>query len=176
MTKSLAICSILGALVLFVWSALSWMVIPWHEKTMSGFTDDKAVSEAIRANIKGSGVYFSPADEARVASGPLVYAAIRQEGMTSLTKPLIISFLLDVVSALLVTWLLLQTNARSFISRVGFVVIVALAVGVIARLPDWNWWGFPPAYTAVAVVDLVIGWFLAGLVIAKFARAQTSTA
>ena len=151
------------------------MVIPWHEKTMSGFTDDKAVNEVIRANAKTSGVYFSPSDQNRVGNNPNVYAAVRVEGMASMKKPLIVSLLIDVLSALLVTWLLLQTTGRSFMSRVGFVVMVALTVGIITRLPDWNWWGFTAAYTAVTIVELISGWFLAGLVIAKFAKAKASS-
>lgn len=173
MTKTI-LGAVLAGIVLFIWSALSWMVIPWHDKTMTGFTDDKAVNDVIRANAKTSGVYFSPADQNRVANSPNVYAAVRVEGMASMTKPLIVSFLIDVVSALLVAWLLLQTTSRSFMGRVCFVVTVALAVGVIARLPDWNWWGFPAGYTMVTIFDLIIGWFLAGLVIARFATTKTS--
>ena len=29
MTKQLVLGSVLGAIVLFVWSAIAWMVIPW---------------------------------------------------------------------------------------------------------------------------------------------------
>ena len=168
MTKPI-IGAILGGIVVFIWSALSWMVIPWHEATMSKFKNDKAVSEVIGANAEKSGVYFSPSDEARLGAGPLVYAAVKREGMTSMAKPMALGVLIDILSAGLVTWLLLQTDGKSYFGKVVFVVVVALSIGLFERLGDLNWWGFPPAFTAVLIADLVIGWFLAGLVIAKVA-------
>lgn len=161
--------AVLGGIVVFIWSALSWMVIPWHEATMSHFKNDKAVSEVVSANAEKSGVYFSPSDENSVAAGPLVYAAVRREGMTSMAKPMTTGILIDILCAGIVTWLLLQTTGKSYFGRVCFVAVVALAIGLFERLGDLNWWGFPPAYTLVLIADLVIGWFLAGLVIARFA-------
>jgi hypothetical protein len=34
----------------------------------------------------------------------------------------------------------------------------------------WNWYGFPTDFTIGAVLDEVIGWFLAGLVLAAIVR------
>ena len=96
MLKSAVIGTVLGGVVLFVWSAISWMALPWHQKTMTPFKDDHAMAQAIVANADRSGVYFLPsADESLMASGPLVYAAIRREGMTTITKNMIVSVLLD---------------------------------------------------------------------------------
>lgn len=173
MTKTIVGALLAGA-VLFLVSALSWMVLPFHANTMTGFADDKAVNDVIRKNAKTSGVYLSPSDKDRMGNSPIIYAAIRVEGMTSMTKPMIVGFLVDVFSALLVSWLLLQTAGQSFGGRVAFVVVVGLAAGVMTRLPDWNWWGFTPGYTLVAIMELVVGWFLAGLLLAKFAVRQTS--
>lgn len=161
--------AVLGGIVVFIWSALSWMVIPWHAATMTPFKNDKAVIDVIKANAEKSGVYFSPSDPASMGVEPLIYAAVRRENMTSMAKPMVIGVLIDILCAGLVTWLLLQTSGKSYFGRVGFVAMVALAIGLFERLSDLNWWGFPPAYTAVLIADLVIGWFLAGLVIAKFA-------
>jgi hypothetical protein len=47
--------------------------------------------------------------------------------------------------------------------------LFGLTAGVVCFLPYWNWFDFSTAYTAASIVDLAIGWFLAGLVIAKFA-------
>jgi predicted RND superfamily exporter protein len=145
------------------------MVIPWHQATMSQFKDEKAVAQAITANAERSGVYFLPAaDQTLSATGPIVYAAVRKQGLTSITKELITSFVLDLISAALVMWLLLRSNARTFGARVVFVVVIALTIGVVARLGDWNWFGFPTGYTSVGVLELIIGWLLAGMVMAKF--------
>jgi hypothetical protein len=39
----------------------------------------------------------------------------------------------------------------------------------VTHVPYWNWWSFPEEYTLVAMADLAVGWFLAGLVIARVA-------
>ncbi len=38
MGKQLALGSILGAIVLFVWSAIAWMLIPWPGEPLRSFT------------------------------------------------------------------------------------------------------------------------------------------
>lgn len=170
MAKSLLKGALLGGLVVFLWSAISWMLLPWHGKTMNGFKDEAKVAEVILANTDKSGVYFMPAkDESQMAKGPIVFGAVRREGMTGMTVPMIISFGIDILGAGLITWLLLQTSGRSLMGKVGFVVIFALAAGIVCLLPEWNWWGYSLGYTAVAVIDLIVGWFLAGLVIARVA-------
>lgn len=146
------------------------MALPWHGKTMNAYKDEAKVAEVILANTDASGVYFLPSkDESQMAKGPILFGAVRRGGMQGMTVPMIISCLIDIIGAGLITWLLLQTSGRSFMGKVGFVVIFALAAGVVCLLPEWNWWGYSTGYTAVAVMDLVVGWFLAGLVIAKAA-------
>ena len=79
-----------------------------------------------------------------------------------------------VLGALLLTWLVLQIRAPGYGARVGFVVIAALAGGIICHLPNWNWWGFSTSYTAVTLADVVVTWLLAGLVIAKVTAPKSS--
>jgi hypothetical protein len=174
MGKSITFGAILGGLVLFIWSALSWIALPLHTRTMTGFKDDKAIANAIRANAEKSGVYYSPKDQADMATGPLVYAVVRREGMTSIAKEMGTGLLIDILCAGLMTWLLLQVTGRSFISKVGVVLVVALIAALMDRLGDWNWWGYPIAYTVVLMLDIIVGWLLAGLVVARFAVRQTS--
>jgi hypothetical protein len=87
---------------------------------------------------------------------------------------LIVQILIQMASALLLTWLLLQTSGLSYARRVLFLAVAGLAASVIADLPNWNWWGFSGAYTVVNLIDYTITWFLAGLVIAKVAKPRTT--
>jgi hypothetical protein len=43
---------------------------------------------------------------------------------------------------------------------------------MIKELSDWNWYGFATAYSVVNVIDLVIMFALAGLVIAAIYKRQ----
>jgi len=59
---------------------------------------------------------------------------------------------------------------------VAFLAVAGLAASVISDLPNWNWWGYSAAYTAVNLVDYTLTWLLAGLVIAKVAKPQSAAA
>jgi hypothetical protein len=104
-----------------------------------------------------------------------MFAAIRKEGFGSFPKTLITQLLYQMLAALLLTWMLLQTAGLSYARRVAFLAVAGLTASVIADLPNWNWWGYSAAYTAVNLIDYTLTWLLAGLVIAKVAKPQRAS-
>jgi hypothetical protein len=195
MLKSLILGAVLGGITAFLWSFISWSVLPWHSKQLHSFQNEDEVSAIIASHAPQSGNYLLPtgpsqegmnsdqkkaAEEIRLQKmrkGPLVFAAIRKEGFGSFPMVLITQLLCQMFAALLFTWMLLQTSGLSYARRVTFLAVAGLAASVIADLPNWNWWGFAGAYTAVNLVDYTLTWLLAGLVIAKVAntaKAQTA--
>jgi hypothetical protein len=194
MLKSLVLGAILGGLTAFLWSFISWSVLPWHEKQLHSFQNEDEVSAIIASHATASGNYLLPtgpsqegmnsdqkkaAEEIRMQKmqkGPLVFAAIRKEGFGSFPMVLLTQLFCQMFAALLLTWMLLQTTGLSYARRVAFLAIAGLAASVIADLPNWNWWAFSGAYTAVNLADYTLTWLLAGLVIAKVAKPQTASA
>src|SRR5580700_315777 len=188
MLRSLVLGTILGGLVAFVWSSVSWEVLGWHEKTLVSFQNDDEVSALIASHAPKDGTYILPgmsptegmtAEQQKAAKaalmermqkGPIMIAAVRRGGFGSFARGLIIQVLSLMVAAFLLTWLLLQTSGLSYRKRVMFIAITGLAASVIVDLPNWNWWGFSGVYTAVNLIDVTITWLLAGLVIAKVAK------
>ena len=187
MLKSLVLGAVLGGLTAFLWSFISWDLLPWHEKQLHSFQNEDEVLAIIASHAPRSGNYLLPtgpseegltADQKKAAQeirmqkmqkGPLMFAAIRKEGFGSFPKTLITQVLYQMLAALLLTWMLLQTTGLSYARRVAFLAVAGLAASVIADLPNWNWWAFSGAYTAVNVIDYTLSWLLAGLVIAKVA-------
>ena len=195
MNKQLALGSILGAIVLFVWSAIAWMLIPWPGDPLRSFTNEDAVSQAITANAPQSGVYLLPnmpkrtpgmtdqqyaaaskAMEDKMTRGPIVFSSVRLEPFNSMAKPLVIQFFTQFIVALLATYLLLQTCGLSYKSRVIFVTAIGVIIFVGGHVDEWNWWSFSNAYMLMQFGALVIGWFLASLVIAKFVSGKAAAA
>jgi hypothetical protein len=80
------------------------------------------------------------------------------------------------VSALIATFLLANTAGLSYGQRVLFVVLCGVLIFVGGKLDEWIWWSFSTAYVLIEFVAIVMGWILAGLVIAKFARGRTAAA
>ena len=111
----------------------------------------------------------------KMQKGPLMFAAIRKEGFGAFPKTLIIQLLYQMLAALLLTWMLLQSTGLSYARRVAFLAVGGLSASVVADLPNWNWWGYSPTYTVVNLIDYTLTWLLAGLVIAKVAKPQKAS-
>jgi hypothetical protein len=191
MTKSLILGTILGGLAAFLWSSISWELIGWHEKTLVAFHNEDEVSAVIASHAGQDGTYILPSMPStagltpeqkknvmtavmqKMQAGPIMVAAVRRGGFGSYTRGLVIQLLGLMAAAFLLTWLLLQTSGLSYARRVAFLAIVGLASSVIVDLPNWNWWGFSGAYTAVNLADSTLTWLVAGLVIAKVAKPAT---
>ena len=197
MLKPLLLGAILGGITAFLWSFISWSVLPWHLKQLHSFQNEDDVTAVISSHAPQSGNYLLPtgppqegltadqkktADEIRMqkmARGPLVFATIRKEGFGSFPKVLLTQLFCQIFAALLLTWMLLQTTGLSYARSVAFLAVAGLAASVIADLPNWDWWGYSGAYTAVNLINYTLTWLLAGLVIAKVAhpaKPRTATA
>ncbi len=169
--------AILGAVVLFVWMGVSWMALPWHCFTLGKFTHEDSVASVMVANTERNGIYVLPncndmkKDSAAIEAmkkGPIVFAAVQHNGYdVESPRPYIISFIIYLIGAFFVTFMVMQTKlVLTYGGRLWFVTAFGIAAGVLASFPEWNWWGFSFSYAIVSFFDFVIGWFLAGLMIA----------
>lgn len=192
MIKQLVLGTVLGAIILFVWNFLAWTFIPWPGEPLRSFTNDEAIVAAIKANAPRSGNYLLPNEVKRspgmteeqfqkatqdsmnrMMQGPMVFAAVRLEPFGSFGRALVIKFLTLLIAALLATFLLLQTTGLSYLKRVLFLTIPAAVIFLGANADEWNWWGFSNAYAAMQLSVHLIGWFMAGLVMALFVRGKS---
>ena len=155
---------------------------------MLSFQNEDEVSAVIASHASKDGTYILPGGPStegmtseqkkkaeaavieKMQKGPIMVAAVRRGGFGSFSRGLIVQLLSLMAAAFLLTWLLLQTNGLSYGRRVLFLAVAGLAASVIVDLPNWNWWGFSGAYTAVNLADSMLTWLVAGLVIAKVAK------
>lgn len=191
MNKSLWKAAVLGGIVVFIWGMVSWMLLPWHMSTTHRFTNEKEVAAVIKANAPESGVYFMPSchmdgkkkgsdeemkarmEEAKMQmkAGPIMFASVHLEGMNADSpRPFIGSLIIQIIGAFFAAWLLVRAKAMTYMKQVGFVTMIGLFAGIVSALPAWNWMCFSTSWTIVALLDLVIGWFLGGLAIAKLVK------
>lgn len=164
---------IVGGLVAFIWSNISWMLIPWHIATMNTFENEDAVGLAIKEASSKPGIYTYPGwshdTEAMMKkhdAGPYVFASVVPAGVGSgITIMLIKGFLIDILGAAFLLALMLQARDRNL--RVA--LIATLFVSLLPALAQWGWWHFPAGFTVVMILDSVIMWMLAAFVMAKIA-------
>ena len=178
--KKLVLGTVLGGAVVFAWGAVSWMVLPWHRGMLHSFTNEVAMAKAVQQNAPQAGVYVllpshwqNPTPEQKaVPKGLMLFGAVRRDA-PDLRVYYVRGLAVEMVGAFLVTWLLLMLPDLSYGARVKVVTMVALTAGALVRLSDWTWWSFSTQFTLLSILDLVIGWFLAGLVIANIAHRES---
>ena len=183
MLEKLLKCGIAGGVVLFLWGMMAWTVLPWHQIQMKKFEDESKVAHVIKDNASESGIYVLPnmrgipknseeMDEAResMRQGPFVFAAVSLEGMKpNKAIPMVKGFVLKIISAIIVTWMVMQTKLN-YNKRVGFITMIGLLIGLLSTIPEVIWVGFPLGFSLALMFEVIFGWFFAGLVIAKLVK------
>jgi hypothetical protein len=184
--KKTLLGGIVGGIILFVWSFMAWVILPLHTSTMREIPNEDAVVAALKATLPTRGVYMlrhnpgMSADKAaqdawlqKVAQGPngmIIYDPAGAEPM--MAGQMVGGLLIDILSALIVAWLLTRSTAlsASYISRVMFCGMFAIFATAFDYLTMWNWMGYPGDFTTGLIVDALIAWLLAGLGIAAIVK------
>src|SRR5215472_1612405 len=174
------IATLAGAASMLVWGGISHMVLL---KGM-GFTrmsNEARIVSTLRTFLPGDGLYFFPsidlrgnptgeekaAWEARFRAGPtgmIIYHAAGDAPISP--KKLSVQFLSDVLAAGIVSYLL-SLSIATYWKRVGLAALLGVFGLFAVSSIYWNWYGFPNAFFLAQGVDMIVGWSLAGAVIAK---------
>ena len=174
--------ALIGGLVAFIWTNISWMVLPWHMMTISALSNEAPIAESLKSNVTENGLYILPwttntTEEAMVEhnqkmeKGPYAYMVVHPDGFKmNMTKMMLVGLLSNIVIALILTYLLTKTKGLSYIQKVGFVTMAAVAGALVVVVPNLIWWQFPLAYTLVTIVDTAFTWGFAGLAIGKIVK------
>jgi hypothetical protein len=86
----------------------------------------------------------------------------------------VVELLADILAAG-VAAVILGGLGGSFLARAGAVGLMGVFEWADIDVSYWNWYKFPTAYTGAALVELVVGWTLAGLVMALILRPRPVT-
>ena len=187
---------VLGAVVLFVWGFLYWAVLSGMLLPYNHMTDEGAVMDVLRENLPETGVYWFPMpqhdpdatkEEKKAATeawmekhqeGPFGTVIYHTEGHKAMApSTLVKGFVINFVSALLASILLCCACGRTgYAGRVAFVLGLGLFIAVSVHLIAWNFMDNPMGFTLLKIGDSVVGWLLAGLVIAAVVKPRAQTA
>jgi hypothetical protein len=178
-----------GAVAMFIWGAVSHMVL-LKGAGFSHLPNDEAVVAKLRDSIPQDGLYFLPspdfsgnatsaegaAFEARFRAGPTGMILFHRSGSEPVTpQKLLIQFFSELLAAAIGALVLSRMAAPYWQRVLAMGLLGAFGVLSISTI-YWNWYGFPDAFFVAQLVDKVVGWLLAGSLIAAIApiaRAQT---
>jgi len=173
----------LGAIALFVWGFLSWEVLPFHSKSLRTLPNEDSVVAVLRSGNVESGTYIIPgmADEKggaeakkaqveKMKRGPVAMLHYSNTGYADgdamyLIKGFLVYFFAAMVAASMLgklSWSL----AAKYSARVRFIMTIGIFLAIAARLSDWAFFGYGTGITLTLAVDDIVGWTLAGLLIA----------
>lgn len=186
MAKRVLLAGILGGAVIFFWGFIAHEVLSLGEVGIKEIPNEEAVLGALRGAVNEPGFYFFPGiglttgaskeqqkaameKAAGGAYGILIYHPSGAEYVTP--RRLVTQFVLTVVQALLAAVLLsCATGLGSYAARVGFVTIAGVLAALSTNVEYWNWYSFPANYTAGYMATQIIGFALAGFVVAAFVK------
>lgn len=171
--RTLLVGTLVTALSLFVWQSLSNAVIPWHTLAMKTFANDSAAVRSIHAAAPANGLYFSPRGVLMVTA----FTPDLADKSAAMGTPLARQLVLDVVAAFILALVVARLVAPAPLATGTRLGLVGLSAGLIACMSNWNWYGYPVPFEVVNTIDLAINLFIAGALLAWFARrGATATA
>lgn len=159
---------VLSAVLVFIASALIWMVMPHHKTDFKTLANDDGVRAALNAQKAGPGSYRIPGgpggwppDEAtkkKLQEGPVGTITLTKPGMTSMNPMMIQSFLYYLVVSFVIAYLASRTVPRGteylYVFRaVGTMAWLAYGFGVV---PDSIWFGRPWSNTFKHLADSLV--------------------
>jgi len=101
------------------------------------------------------------------ATGFSAFGVLNTSRKNAIGPALGVQFLLNILGSGLLMFVMLAANPSSFCCRVSLPLCFAIFGITIGVLPNWNWWGYSWHYIGGQIGELVIGWALVGLFLAK---------
>lgn len=181
------IAAVAGAVVYYVWGMMAWMALPIHTPTILQIPQEAGVTAALKDRNLATGVYVAPFMDPATAmnegsefmknheSGPIYTLLYHKEGLPVMgPKVLLFGFVIDLLAAGIAACMLHGSLggccSDNYLARVGFVAGFGFFVALVGHLSYFNWMNFPLGYTLAFCVDVIVGWTLAGLVIAAIVK------
>jgi len=196
MKSRIIVAGLAGGVAIFFWGFVAHMFLPLGQAGMRALAYQDKVLPALSASVKEPGLYIFPWPE----SSPGTPMAVNQQAQQAAaelykTSPhglllfhappaammsggqLLTEFATNCASALIAAALvaLVINSLRSYTTRVLFVTVIGVSAAIAVNIPYWNWYGFPTAFIMAEIVEHVVGFAVAGLLIAAIIKPLPSS-
>lgn len=190
MMKRILLAGVLGGIAMFVWSSIAHVALSLGNTGIKEIPNEQSVLAGMQTQLgASSGLYMFPGMglgpnptrqeqnaamqqyEQKLAANPSGLLIYHPPGAKALSPgQLGTEFFTEMVEALLLALLLAQTSLATFASRMGFVTVAALMAAITTNIPYWNWYGFPVSYTTAYMGIELVGYLVAGAVVATMLK------
>ena len=173
--KTLAIASIVGAVILYVYLALAHVVLPIHENDFKYTAAQDNILGVLNTSNLEEGYYFvpySPPGATREEKMNNMKAMMGKPGalinyypsMNETASTFIMSFIYNLIAVLILCIALATANDKlnNFRQRLWFVMLFVFFVIFSQVMLEYNWVGIPMHYLKGIIIDQIVGYLLVG--------------
>ena len=161
----------IGGLVAFAWSSLSWMVLPFHEKSLTILADPAPLLAALAPQAEKSGVYLAPNHPGGMET-PFLFVAYSKEGWGGMGLTMLAALALYGFGGFWWTWVLGKIPGLTALDSARYGAMFGLALGALGSMPYSVWWKFPFGFSFLYLIDHVVIWSIASPLIARWGQAS----
>jgi hypothetical protein len=178
MNKRILLGALVAGLALFAWEAVAHMLTPLGTMGFKTLPDEKTVVDSINKTVRQGGLYLYPAPKEGSASDtstvyPMGMLLVHGGSMAISPMQLLVQFLTDVVTMLVVGMILAQVNPAA---PSGMRWIVVLLMSLLSTLrwgiPYINWYDFPRRLVLADLIMNVVGYAIAGYILTKMVQGR----
>jgi len=176
------IAALMGGIVMFLWGAVAHMALGLGNVGMRQPVSEDTVLAALQPGLGNqAGVYILPsidpakmhdkatmnAYSAKSKGSPYAFMVYLPQGddLSDMSGQLPRQWASDTLSALALAFVM-GLAAFSFATRLSIALAASVFAWLSTLVPYWNWYRFPTNFTVAALIEQVIGWLIAGAVMA----------
>jgi hypothetical protein len=176
------VAAIFGGIVMFLWGAIAHMVLGLGNPGIHQPIHEDIVLSSLHEGLGDTpGVYILPSfdpkqwsDQAaraeyaqKARSSPYAWVVYLPQGedMTDMHRQLPRQWASDTLGSLALAGMM-GLLAAGFLRRLGLAAIAAVFAWLSTLVPYWTWYRFPEPLVWAALLEQLIGWLLAGAVMA----------
>ncbi len=172
----LIIATLSATIILFLWSGAAQM-LPWGVPATTKISTDNTAGNSNVKNLKvlSPGTLTTERFETEFNNRISTYTTGKTFSwivMQPLKKDYSVYFIKEAMTQLIIglflSVILLMTIDLSLQKRMILIVLAAASASFATYGQLMNWWGIPASYGVGVSVNLIIGWLLAGFIIARF--------
>ena len=177
----IVIAALFGAVILFIWGFVAHTFLPIGEMGVKAPVNEDVVLEAVTSGTPTAGIYVLPYvssaqwnDEMFMKSfaekskaQPFVYMVVSPPygDPMQMTPQLVKQFGCNFLGSLIMAWLLAATS-WGVAARVLGAAGMGVFVWTSSVVPMAVWYRFPTDFMIGGLIEHVVGWLLAGILIA----------
>jgi hypothetical protein len=176
------VAALMGGIVMFLWGAIAHVALSLGNVGIRQPANEDAVLVTLHQGLgERAGVYIVPSVDpakmhdkvvmdayaAKSKASPYAWVVYLPQGddLSDMSGQLPRQWASDTLAALALAFVM-GLASFSFITRLSIALAGAVFAWLTNVVPYWNWYRFPTDFTVAALIEQMVGWLLAGAVMA----------